>query len=65
MGSRSTYPSMIFFFSFLIFNNKKLFHRDHMNEEQLEMKFLTKSLYINYRNGDLILNMIVGDALKF
>ena len=65
MGSRSTYPSMRFFFSFLIFNNKKLFHRDHMNEEQLEMKILTKSLYINYRNGDSILNMTVGDALKF
>ena len=36
-----------------------------MNEEQLEMKFLTKSLYINYRNGDSVLNMMVGDALKF
>ena len=53
------------FFSFLIFNNKKLFHRDHMNEEQLEMKILTKSLYINYINGDSILNMMVRDALKF
>ena len=36
-----------------------------MNEEQLEMKILTKSLYINYINGDSILNMMVGDALKF
>ena len=53
------------FFSFLIFNNKNLFHRDHMNEEQLEMKILTKSLYINYINRDSILNMMVGDALKF
>ena len=58
-------PFYDIFFSFLIFNNKKLFHRDLMNEEQLEMKFLTKSLYINYINGDSILNMMVGDALKF
>ena len=36
-----------------------------MNEEQLEMKILTKPLYIYYRNGDSILNMMVGDALKF
>ena len=62
-----TYPSIrfFFFFSVLIFNNKKLFHRDHMTEEQLEMKILTKSLYINYRNGDSILKIMVGDALKF
>ena len=65
MGSRSTYPSMrFFFFSFLIFNNKKLFHRDHTKEEQLEMKILTKYLYINYRNGDSILNIMVGEQMK-
>ena len=65
MGSRSTYPSMrFFFFPFLFLTTKNCFI-ENMNEELSEMKILTKSLYINYRNGDSILNMMVGDALKF
>ena len=64
VGSRSTYPSMRFFFPFLFLTTKSCFI-EKMNEERLEIKILTKYLYINYRNGDSILNMMVGDALKF